>query len=578
VLPDISGLDRAFWYRAPRRIGPVAEGDIVRVVLHGRSVRGWVVEVVEDVAGLEEPLETDIEQVHEIRKRTGCGPDPEIIELATWAAWRWAGRRRAFLSTASPDTAISARPEPRRSRVVAEPKSPATSEILGEIAPGTTAVLRLPPAADVLPAVLSAASTGAIIVVAPQIREARLLAARLRRSGLTVALVPDEWAQAAGGVDIVIGARTAAWAPCPDLAVAVVLDEHDDALQSESSPTWHARDVLAERVRRGGGRLLLVSPVPSITALEMGPTIHPPAERERRDWPTVAVVDLNQEPPWRTSLLSSRVIEELRAPDRTIVCVLNTKGRARLSACRSCRAIARCERCGAAVVTDAEGRLFCKRCDVSRPAACLECSGNSFAVLRPGVTRLREELEAAAGSAVAEIDAPEAEGARIVIGTEAALHRLNLADTVIFLDFDAELLAPRYRAAEQAMGLLIRAGRLVGPSQTNGLIIVQTHLVHHEVVRAAIAGNPEIFSSPERERRALLGLPPWSVLCEVGGRGAQEFVESLSLRASNEIAISQTDDKWLLKAASVIELCDGLQSAVRPAGSRLRIAVDPPRV
>ena len=101
----------------------------------------------------------------------------------------------------------------------------------------------------------------------PRRRRRAAIANRLRKQGLRVALLPDEWAQAAAGVDVVVGTRTAVWAPCPDLRSIVVLDEHDEALQEERTPTWHARDVAIERARRAGAACLLVSPCPTVTAL-----------------------------------------------------------------------------------------------------------------------------------------------------------------------------------------------------------------------------------------------------------------------------------------------------------------------
>ena len=106
----------------------------------------------------------------------------------------------------------------------------------------------------------------------PPCDRAMLVASALRRAGLTVAVMPNDWASAAGGVDVVIGGRRAAWAPCPGLAAVVVVDEHDEALQEERTPTWHARDVVIERGRRAGVPVLLTSPCPTLTALESGPT------------------------------------------------------------------------------------------------------------------------------------------------------------------------------------------------------------------------------------------------------------------------------------------------------------------
>ena len=117
---------------------------------------------------------------------------------------------------------------------------------------------------------------------------------------------------------MVIGSRSAAWAPCAGLAAAVVLDEHDEALQEERSPTWHARDVVLERCRRAGVPAVLVSPVPTLTAVvdaagERG-VVHPEARRERAGWPRVTVVDRTDEDPWKRSLVTSALIDRLRDP------------------------------------------------------------------------------------------------------------------------------------------------------------------------------------------------------------------------------------------------------------------------
>ena len=102
---------------------------------------------------------------------------------------------------------------------------------------------------------------------------------------------------------------------------------------------------------------------------------------------------------------------------------------------------------------------------------CQRCGGSGFANLRPGVSRLREELEAAAGRPVVAVTGPDRARpapADIYVGTEAVLHRVDRADVVAFLDFDRELLAPRYRAVEQALALLAKAARLLGPRRRGG--------------------------------------------------------------------------------------------------------------
>ena len=567
VVPDVLGIDKSFDYAVPDgMVAQVVVGDLVRIELHGRRVGGWVVEL--------DPADAHVDGLKPIAKWSSRGPDAALVDLAGWAAVRWAGRRRNFLTTASPPRNVERLAASRRTGAVIEPRSPASSRLV-ESGGG---VLRLPPTSDPMPAILSASAVGPALVIVPGVDQAILLAARLRRSGLTVALAPHDWAAAAGGVDVVIGSRVAAWAPCPGLVAAVVVDEHDEALQDEGSPTWHARDVVIERCRRAGASVLLVSPCPTLTAIEWGPVTRPPHDRERKGWPIVEVIDRTDEEPWKRSLLTSELIRHLRDHTRRVVCISNTTGRARLLACRQCRELTRCERCDAAVIQVDDGSLVCLRCDTVRPPVCLACGAGRFANLRPGVNRLREELEAAANRPAVLItgDGPDRPAeAGVYVGTEAALHRVDRADTVAFLDFDRELLAPRYRAAEQALALLVRAARLVGPRDRGGRIIVQTFLPHHDVVQAALLADPGRIVGGEQERRRMLGLPPYGAYAEISGSGSDEFVAGLE--PTPGVTIAGDGEQYVARADDWMELGRVLTAGERPPGSRLRIAVDPPR-
>jgi primosomal protein N' (replication factor Y) len=567
VLPNVTGLDKHFDYIVPESLGRgIAVGDVVRIDLHGRRVGGWVLEI--------DPDDDAERQLKPLAKLTGRGPSADVVDLARWASVRWAGRRRHFLTAASPERAITSLPGPNRTGRIVEPRSPASTTMLAH----GGGVLRLPPASDPKPAIMSAAGLGPVLVVVPSVDQAALLGAAIRRAGLTVAVMPYDWAQAAGGVDVVIGARAAAWAPCPALAAAVVVDEHDEGLQEEGAPTWHARDVVVERARRAGAPVLLVSPCPTLTALEWGKLVRPPRDRERNGWPIVDVIDRTGEEPWKRSLLTSQLIAHLRDPVRTVVCVSNTPGRARLLACRQCRELTRCERCDAAVVQPDDGRLVCPRCATERPPVCSNCGAGRFANVRPGVSRLVEEIEAAANRPAVLVTGdtePLMPDAGVYVGTEAVLHRVDRADTVALLDFDRELLAPRYRAGEQAMALLVRAARLTGPRSRGGRILVQTFLPEHAVVRAAVGADPGLLVEGERERRRVLGLPPFGAYAEISGAGSDAFVTSLP--TSDAVIVAGEHEHYVARAADWMDLGRHLNRGVRPTGSRLRIAVDPPR-
>jgi primosomal protein N' (replication factor Y) (superfamily II helicase) len=393
-----------------------------------------------------------------------------------------------------------------------------------------------------------------------------------------VAQHPRDWAMAATGRCTVVGSRAAAWAPLARPRAIVVLDEHDEGYQEERAPTWNARDVAVERARRAGVPCVLTSPCPSLDALAMAPLLTPSRSDERAGWPALEIVDRRREPPG-LGLFSERLVTLVREANK-VVCVLNRKGRARLLACAGCGELARCEVCQGAVEQLAEGTLRCRRCGAERPSVCLLCGTTRFRAVRVGVTKAREDLERLVGRPVVEVSADSAEpfvdDAPVVVGTEAVLHRVARADAVVFLDFDQELLAPRYRAGEEALALLARAARLVGGRRDGGRLVAQTRMPNHEVLDAAVHADPGRFAIVELARRAALRFPPEAALAEISGEAAAPFVDELGVDGVDVLGPSSAG-RWLARAADHRHLCDRLAAVPRPGG-RLRIAVDPLRL
>jgi primosomal protein N' (replication factor Y) len=570
VLPDVAGIDKTFDYVVPAewtadgRGALVAPGSVVRVDLHGRRVGGWIVDVdVDPPPGV---------TLRPLAKVSGLGPPSEIIDLARWTAWRWAGRLSTVLTSASPPNVVRGLP----STTTRNPAPVALDRYSDGAFAGAGSVVRVPPASDPFDLVLAAARRGNALVVTPSVDDAKRVAARLRRAGVTVALHPRDWAVGAAGATVV-GARASVFAPVRDLAAIVVLDEHDEALQEERVPTWHARDVAIERARRAGVPCVLVSPIPTLEALEALPAIVPSRGEERVGWPIVDVVDRRREDPAKAGLLGARLVPFLRG-DGPVVCVLNRTGRSRLLACGACGELARCEICSAAVVQTDDGTLSCPRCSATRPAVCAACGATRMRNLRAGVSRVREELEALAQRPVVEVTGSLELGDRradVYVGTEAVLHQVHDALVVIFLDFDQELLAPRARAAEQAMALLARAARLVGTREAGGRVVVQTRVARHEVLDAAVRADPGRLVPVERDRRRDLRLPPFAALALVSGAAAPVFIDRLGRPDGVEVQ-GPLEDRYLLRSPDHRTLCDVIAAVERPTG-RLRIEVDPLR-
>ena len=599
IVPDVTGVDKVFDYLVPESlVGNICVGDRVRVPLHNRNVAGWVLQLGDTATQFSD---VDESRLLSVIKVLGKGPSQEIVDLARWAAHMWVGRLRAFFVAASPATLVASLPGSRYTQVSTRKKFDADPQAIDAINAAGIAVLRRGPACSPRSLVLTAASQGPVLVVIPTLNRARLMAASLREYGLSVAVMPQDWAVAAGGVDVVIGARSAVWSSVPLLKSVIVIDEHDDALQEERSPSWHARDIAVQRAKKIGIACLLVSPVPSLRALHgasgMVASLDPSTEASH--WPQIRVVDRRLDERWSSSMLSSDLIEQLRDHSRRIVCVLNVKGRARLLACGGCRELVRCDVCEAAMSMSASKQLECPRCANVRPAVCIKCGSGKLAVIKAGVSRLREELAAAAGrrvDEVVEISGGEAankdqeidQTRMLFVGTEAALHRVRDVDTVVFLDIDQEISAPRYRAAEITLSLVVHAARLVArkrsgsSNKSDGLVMIQTMLTDHALLRGLESHDLTEFVDEEMLRRKLMQLPPYGALAQVSGTGVDQVADIL--RSNVLLQVSATNkESVLVKSNDWEELANSISDALVVASTRgkktlrTKTQIDPPR-
>ena len=203
------------------------------------------------------------------------------------------------------------------------------------------------------------------------------------------------------------------------------------------------------------------------------------------------------------------------------------------------------------------------------------------------MAKLRGELEDLLGEPVAEVSGPalspsgpseECSGpARIVIGTEAALHRVPEASLVAFLDFDQELSATRYRANEQAMALLARAAPPGRPQKRRRVgFSYRPAQPDHPVLQAAGTADPGLLSSHDRALRRQLGFPPFGALAEIAGAAAGTFIERLGQPLGLETS-AVGENRWVARATDRALLLDALAKVERPPG-RLRLAIDPLRL
>jgi primosomal protein N' (replication factor Y) len=613
VLPDVAAIERSFDYVVPDALAaPVRVGAIVRVELHGRRVRGWV--VADDVVP-----EVDTDRLRPLLSVSSAGPPPVVVELCSATAYRYAGATAPLLRAASPPNNVAPPPivtrdGPAPSVQLDEPAAHHDRDWWADelardavTAPGCS-VIRWPPLADRrrLVARLLAPQGSTLVVIADGVR-AVAFASWLRSRGARVALLHSDasaadrtaaWRDAAAGRCVVVGGRMAAFAPVPDLARVVLLDDADEALQEERTPTWHAREVLAERAEADGAPMVIVSPAPTVTALvRAGPerVLDAPPAFVVEGWPRVEVVDLGALDPYNTGLLTETLVDRVRSAidqgDLAIV-VLNRRGRVRLVACRDCGTITRWDEHGRpAWAPPAPDLAYLK------PEFCPSCASTKLRVVQVGVQRLARDLGSRLGHGieVGVVDMSTDSGsavAPVLVGTEAVLHRSEVRRRrpvlVAYAELDQELYAARYRAAEQAMWLLVRGAHLLAARpRSDTRLLVQSSLVDHDVVQAALRGSPQLASDAEQARRQRYQLPPYGALAEA--RGDEAAVERLA-RELERFDVASTGTvlldaareaaTLLVRAPDSVALAAALSLALPTAreDGTVRVAVDPPRV
>ena len=566
VQPDITAIEQSFTYEVPvaweddGRADNVMVGSMVRIDFGGRRTAGWVTEV--DVE-----FDPTVE-VRPLAKWSGFGPPQNVIDLAEWAAYRWAGKISHFLRAGSPQRMVP---------LIRHAPPVAAVDAMGFDAAfqSGVSVVRTIPAETPAGLGLGAASMGRSLILVPTIVQRRALARTLRDLGVGVAEYDDQWERSASGA-ITVGTRTAAFAPMPKLDAVLVFDEHDSAYKEERTPAWNARDVAIERARREGVPCVLASPSPSLEALSVADRVLAPERKiEREGWPQVDVVDMRVQE--RPGLLSPAIVDVIRGPG-PVACILNRKGRARMLACASCGSLAACSECGGALHEDDDGRLSCARDGTTRPMVCDECTSTHMKQLRLGISRVAEDLQALAKRPVVEVsadtEAVDLSGNKLFIGTEALLRRMLHARAVVFLDFDQELAVPRTRAGEEAFSLLTLAARRVGERSGGGRVIVQTRRPDDVVVQAALRGDPGTVAAAQRDVRKVFNQPPYGAWALVSGAGAEEYITTLRSQNLSDIEVHQLGDRWRVSAGGHGALLSALNDTERPAG-RLRVEVDP---
>ncbi len=365
-------------------------------------------------------------------------------------------------------------------------------------------------------------------------------------SGLSSAVRAEGWRRIRdGSVDIVVGTRSAVFAPLRSLGLLCIEAEEETSLKEDQTPRYHAREVAWMRARQHGAVFLLGSDHPTVETLEAverhGECLLLPAESVGR--PDVQAVDLCQVP--YGAMLSQRLLEGIEAALRQragVVIYHNRKGFAPLLICRDCGAAPRCPQCTVALTYYRRaGRLTCGYCGSSLglPDTCPSCLAARLEPLGFGTERLEEELRRLFPHVrVARLDrdssrlAADAEQIRrrawagevdILIGTQMLFRHSPLPPVgcVGVPLADAGLHLPDFRAAERTYHALSDARGLARSADEGGQVIIQTYLPTHHVIAAVVEGQADTFYAQERAFRRTLAYPPFGTLIGLRVAGMQ---------------------------------------------------------
>jgi primosomal protein N' (replication factor Y) len=356
----------------------------------------------------------------------------------------------------------------------------------------------------------------------------------LLHSGLTEAERRDERERiVTGEAPVVVGARSAVFAPLASLGVICVDEEHDSSYKQESDPRYDARTVAAKRAALEGAVAIFGSATPrpeswqALERLELGGRIAAPM-------PTVRVVDLRRETGYPLSGPLLGELGNLAEAGGKAILLLNRRGIAPALHCRACGATRRCANCDVAFTLHGDGSLRCHHCGAREQAGetCPACGSPELARIGAGTQRLERELEkhvpelerirldADAVTKPEDLRAALERFARadraVLVGTQmvAKGHHFSGVELAAVVDADTGLGLPDFRAEERTFQLLTQlAGR--SGRDAPGRVIVQTFQPESRAVEHAARHDVAGFLSGELERRRALGYPPFRHLVRV---------------------------------------------------------------
>ena len=375
------------------------------------------------------------------------------------------------------------------------------------------------------------------------------------------------WRQIRSGtVPVIVGARSAVFAPCPKLGLIVVDEEHETSFKQETPPRYHARYVAQLRSRLENVPLVLGSATPSLeswAAAQVGRfrLAVLPRRVGDRPLPDVRIIDMRHEKAhWKQARAISeplrQAVRQALDDGGQVILFLNRRGFATIVQCRHCGEAVSCRYCATTLVYHrADGELVCHMCDYRepRPERCPACHATALRYIGTGTERLEKELnELFPGAVIARMDADTMRRrgahqatleqfrtgeAQILLGTQMVTKGLDFPNVVLVgvIHADVALYLPDFRAAERTFQLITQVAGRTGRGDRAGLVLVQTYRPDHPAIRYAAAHDYVGFAREELAVRRRLRYPPFARLVRIVARSADR---NLAAQVADELARS----------------------------------------
>ena len=383
----------------------------------------------------------------------------------------------------------------------------------------------------------------------------------------------DQWHRIQkGDANIVIGPRSAVFAPVKNLGLLIIDEEHSDSYKSDTAPRYHAREVAQKRSELANCPLLLGSATPSLESFHLAKNgsyrlLSLPTRVLGRKMPDVHIVDMRTELKKGNRTIFSDLlhssIEECLIRREQIILFLNRRGHSTYVFCRTCGYVEQCNNCSISLTFHFETKqLVCHHCGNKRPtqSACPQCSSPAIRYFGLGTEAVEQEVRKAFPKANVKrfdadstarknahqqiLEAFEGQKIDILIGTQMVSKGLDFPNVTLVgvIAADTALNLPDFRASEQTFSLLTQVAGRSGRAELEGKVVVQTYMPEHYCIAAAQQHDYIGFYAQELEARNAFRYPPFAHVATLllRGRNEKEVIDTAHA-VRDHLEIWQTD-------------------------------------